>query len=129
MPPQISQSLQTGVRTAHRSRQIAARSHLLLWSHTAPTIQPRLLMSVARPEAPPPGAGSTSIPPPTGHITGLPESRYSPEFPTTSPLLLSALGQALVDVCPAVTRSSEDAGCQPRTPSNCSVHRTPCVAN
>jgi hypothetical protein len=43
--------------TAQRCRQMAARSHRLVLSNTAPTIQPSLLMSEARPEAPPLGRG------------------------------------------------------------------------
>jgi hypothetical protein len=75
---------------------MAARLHRLVLSNTAPTIQPCLLMSMAGPDAPPLGAGSTSIPPPTGHFTGSPESKYGPGLPTASPPSSTTLAQALV---------------------------------
>ena len=45
-------------RWRHRNRQIAARSHRLPWSQTAPTIEPWLLMSTARPDTAPLSSGS-----------------------------------------------------------------------
>ena len=82
--------------TPQRCRQMAARSHRLVLSNTAPRIQPSLLMSVARPQAPPLGAGSVSVPPITGHFTGSPVLKNAPRFPTASPPSSTTLAQALV---------------------------------
>jgi hypothetical protein len=111
--------------TAQRCRQMAARSHRLVLSNTAPTIQPSLLMSEARPEAPPLGAGSVSVPPITGHFTGSPVSKDAPRFPTASPRSFTALAQAFVlgVVRPALPRTSVEATCQPPKHLDPAAHR------
>ena len=114
------------ISRVYRSRQIAARSQFLLLSHTAPTIQPMLLMSMARPLFPPLGTGSISMPPLTGHLAG-----RSRERPTTSPLLCTAFPQALSSECPPTfgfSSLSVDATRHPPEPSGSSVHRTACSA-